>query len=909
MSAMSAQAAPSLQYGGPEGWYYTPDPGPATDDVAWQSTMEGSRAALAVPLIIGESVYVLETNHSVALNGSQPRLHRFSVATGERTVFATFSQSVQTMASDGQRMFVAGVDSLMILSLEDGSILQELEYPDDAVPNRHQTICFLVRIEPPRLYVLCMIVGNYLEASRAAENLFEPPFRDLVRFVDGGTSARTFVAAYDLDSGEREWEYFIDASAHGGQSPPATGMPGQVFGASGLFPIVVPTGLTVIENYTVVSGGYWEGFEDWTTRSHMEGHCFHTVLNSPNGTVRARFTSIDQQYMERAGTTDDPLTCVFASELQGDKDTIFGKFQNAFTIDPEHMSYLRTEVLEASPYETGFGIAYDGTHAYMGSWKRVYKFNSDLGIQRSFGLEAGDALIDFAPTLTPNTLFILTHHDQEGQWHTRGALYALDAASLEKRWRFELPHAADSLYGFNYLHAVGEGLVILAGMDGRVLALGNTAGSPTPVAALSNLYPTLNEVLELDLSQSKAGTGGPPKAFRAEWGDGSITDWQESPILSHSYAKPPPNGEAYTVRAQVRNVANQTASSFLQVYAGGTPAAPPLVEERDAPTSAKGAAPMERWPMLGSILAILAVLAIVPLVVLITRTRQRVAAVYQIIGGHPAERFEVVRELGRGAYGVAQLARDTQLDRLVVLKQAYGSIRMSQSQRNRFLREAKMAARIQHPNVVSVFEVLPDQDPPVMVLEYAPGGSLEDLLQTGRVIDQGRARSLAMDILQGLAAVHGAGVLHRDLKPSNVLLDSDGRAKVADFGIAVPALQPGANETMAFGGPTLGTMAYMSPERIRGEPATEKSDLYAAAAIAYRMFTGRHHAHGRDGSVEAVRNRILKARPTVDEKSVPPALQPVLKKALANDPRKRFFDVKTFLAEFGAASMAVGDPR
>ena len=106
---MPTQAAPMPQYGGEKGWYYTPDPGPATDDVAWQSTMEGSRATLAVPLIIGDSAYVLETNHSVALDGSQPRLHRFSLATGERTVFAAFSQSVQTMSSDGQRIVVAGV--------------------------------------------------------------------------------------------------------------------------------------------------------------------------------------------------------------------------------------------------------------------------------------------------------------------------------------------------------------------------------------------------------------------------------------------------------------------------------------------------------------------------------------------------------------------------------------------------------------------------------------------------------------------------------------------------------------------------------------------------------------------------------------------------------------------------------
>lgn len=193
-------------------------------------------------------------------------------------------------------------------------------------------------------------------------------------------------------------------------------------------------------------------------------------------------------------------------------------------------------------------------------------------------------------------------------------------------------------------------------------------------------------------------------------------------------------------------------------------------------------------------------------------------------------RFVIEREIGRGGAGRALLARDLRLDRRVVLKQPLASWVLDPKARDEFLREARLAARIRHPNVVVIYEVLPDESPPIMVLEHVEGGSLEDRLRTGRRLSTSEVVALARGLLAGLAAIHRAGIIHRDLKPANVLLDVDGTPKVTDFGIA-QARTKDAGATTQTADSRAGSVAFMSPEQARGERLDARSDLYAVGLI------------------------------------------------------------------------------
>jgi len=187
-------------------------------------------------------------------------------------------------------------------------------------------------------------------------------------------------------------------------------------------------------------------------------------------------------------------------------------------------------------------------------------------------------------------------------------------------------------------------------------------------------------------------------------------------------------------------------------------------------------------------------------------------------------RYELERRLGAGAAASVWLANDTLLERPVAIKVLAEGLVEDRAWLARFRREARIAARLQHPNLVSIYDFNADVERPYLVMAYMSGGSLQDRLDAGGQPD---AERLAADVLRALAHIHDAGIVHRDVKPGNVLLDSDGRACVTDFGVARPQDATSITQT----GQIPGTARYMAPELWRGEQATERSDLFACGVL------------------------------------------------------------------------------
>jgi serine/threonine-protein kinase len=189
-----------------------------------------------------------------------------------------------------------------------------------------------------------------------------------------------------------------------------------------------------------------------------------------------------------------------------------------------------------------------------------------------------------------------------------------------------------------------------------------------------------------------------------------------------------------------------------------------------------------------------------------------------------SDRYEFERQIGRGAAAVVWRARDTLLERAVAVKVLSEALVEDEAWLARFQREARIAAGLHHPNLVPVYDLDAESEPPYIVMAYVPGGSLQNRLDAGGCPDPER---IARDILSALEDIHSAGIVHRDIKPANVLFERDGRACLTDFGIARPDDAISITQT----GQMPGTARYMAPELWRGDPATPQSDLYSLGVM------------------------------------------------------------------------------
>jgi serine/threonine-protein kinase len=201
-----------------------------------------------------------------------------------------------------------------------------------------------------------------------------------------------------------------------------------------------------------------------------------------------------------------------------------------------------------------------------------------------------------------------------------------------------------------------------------------------------------------------------------------------------------------------------------------------------------------------------------------------------------AGRYRLVRPLGPGGTATVYLGRDSELDRPVAVKLLAENLAGDPAFRQRFLREARLAARLSHPNVVSVYDAGEEADGrPYIVMEHVDGETLADLLHERRRVPADEAVGLALQACRGLEHAHAAGLVHRDVKPQNLLLRTDGTLKIADFGIARAAESTGLTQA----GTILGTAAYLSPEQAMGEEVTSAADVYSLGAVLYELLTGR----------------------------------------------------------------------
>lgn len=246
-----------------------------------------------------------------------------------------------------------------------------------------------------------------------------------------------------------------------------------------------------------------------------------------------------------------------------------------------------------------------------------------------------------------------------------------------------------------------------------------------------------------------------------------------------------------------------------------------------------------------------------------------------------AGRYRIERALGEGSYGKVHLALDETGGGRVVLKSVNGAT-MGGKAAALLQREADVLRALRHPNVISVHDVLRAHDETLVVMEYADGGSLADLLERRGRLGAAEAVRILDGLLAALEAAHANGIVHLDVKPENVLLTHEGRVKLADFGVARAAL-PGAT-ALATG---LGTLVYMSPEQVRGGDVDARSDVYGAAVLLHQALTGRFYLPLAGLDDYQIRRAILHARPRL---ALPPGavrLEPVLRKALEKDPTRR----------------------
>jgi serine/threonine-protein kinase len=263
-------------------------------------------------------------------------------------------------------------------------------------------------------------------------------------------------------------------------------------------------------------------------------------------------------------------------------------------------------------------------------------------------------------------------------------------------------------------------------------------------------------------------------------------------------------------------------------------------------------------------------------------------------------RYVVVETIGRGAMGEVHKAWDPVLKRHVAVKVLTGQHGLDAEIRRRFEREAQSVAGLNHPNIVTVYELGQTPGADFIAMELLPGGDLKEMIGGPSLRDPEVGLRIVDQVLSGLAYAHAAGVVHRDLKPANIRVLESGQVKVMDFGLA--RLQ-GAGAQVTQDGMILGTPNYMSPEQVQGERATAASDVFALGALFYEVLTG-HRAFEAD-SLHAILSCVLADDPPPVRTVVPavsPAVEDVVHRALCKDPRQRFADAGEMRAALHAAA-------
>jgi Tol biopolymer transport system component/tRNA A-37 threonylcarbamoyl transferase component Bud32 len=279
--------------------------------------------------------------------------------------------------------------------------------------------------------------------------------------------------------------------------------------------------------------------------------------------------------------------------------------------------------------------------------------------------------------------------------------------------------------------------------------------------------------------------------------------------------------------------------------------------------------------------------------------------------------YEIVSLVGAGGMGEVYRARDARLDRDVAIKILPASVAADEDRLRRFENEARSVAALNHPNILTIFEIARHDGSPYLVTELLDGETLQQRLREG-ALPVRKALDIAVQAARGVAAAHEKGIVHRDLKPANIFLTADGRVKILDFGLAKltqPDAAPGADgQTAALtrgmqSGPVteegvvLGTAGYMSPEQVRGKPADARSDIFALGTVLYEMLSGER-AFQRDSSADTMA-AILKEDPpelSGEGRKIPPGVDRVVRHSLEKNPSERFQSARDFAFDLESLS-------
>lgn len=261
-------------------------------------------------------------------------------------------------------------------------------------------------------------------------------------------------------------------------------------------------------------------------------------------------------------------------------------------------------------------------------------------------------------------------------------------------------------------------------------------------------------------------------------------------------------------------------------------------------------------------------------------------------------RYQLLNKLGQGGMGVVYKARDTRLDRLVALKFLPPHLSTDDQAKQRFIHEAKAASALDHVNICTIYDIgETDEGRLFIAMTCYEGETLKQKIARG-ALALGQAVDYALQIAEGLARAHEAGIIHRDVKPGNVMVTSRDRVKLLDFGLAKMA-----DVKLTKTGATLGTVAYMSPEQARGEAVDQRTDIWALGAVLYEMLTGRRPFQG--DYAQAVLYGVLNVDPepvTAVRADLPPALGRVVRRALEKDPSRRYLSMGALMEELKTVS-------
>ena len=264
------------------------------------------------------------------------------------------------------------------------------------------------------------------------------------------------------------------------------------------------------------------------------------------------------------------------------------------------------------------------------------------------------------------------------------------------------------------------------------------------------------------------------------------------------------------------------------------------------------------------------------------------------------DHFVPVETLGAGGMGTVYKARDTQLERFVALKLLHKNLSSEADHDTQLQQEARIAASVNHPNVVQIFSLGMDHGRFYVVMELIDHGSLDDVMESQGRVPEHQVLDVGIQIARGLRAAHRKGLIHRDVKPANILFVDEQAAKIGDFGLAAFATQDSQSDSVIWGTP-----AYVAPERLCNQPEDIRSDIYSLGATLFHAVAGKPPIDSSTSSATELRE--LKQRPAGLRVIAPDVSAPtacVLERMIAPDPKQRFSFYDELLAELDAARRA-----